>query len=406
MPAEPHASPPRSLTIAGLMSGTSADGIDVALCRINGAPPRLSAQIIAAHTVPYAPPLRERILRACEPPHSPVDSLCLLNVELADAFADAILRLIADAELSAAEVDLIASHGQTVWHAVDDAGQVQATLQIGEASVLAERTGITVIDNFRARDVAAGGQGAPLTGYVDWLLLRHEREWRAVQNIGGMGNVSFLPPLSDTDSPLLAFDTGPGNALIDSAVQLLTDGAQTYDRDGALARAGRVNGAWLKSLMDHPYYERQPPKTTGRELFGTPAARALVEQARAEGLPPADIVATLTALTAHSIADAYRRFAPASVAEVIVGGGGRLNPALLDMLTAALAPARVIAHEQTGIDGDFKEALVFAVLGYETWHNRPGTLPAQTGARQASVLGQITPGDNYAALIRRTWGGA
>ena len=388
------------MIIAGLMSGTSADGVDVALCDIHGQPDSLRANLVSGATFPYSRELRERILACCDPSESRVDDIGALHVDLAEAFADCVLAQLNHAGLSPEDLDLIASHGQTIWHNVLPGGQVSASLQIGEAAVIVERTGVTTISNFRARDIAAGGQGAPLTGYVDWLLLRHETRWRAVQNIGGMGNVTFLPPLSDTKSAPVAFDTGPGNALLDVAVTLLTDGAQTYDRDGTLAERGRLNEEWLDELLAHPYYQRGYPKTTGREMFGSAAALELVVAAQQRGLGAVDIIATLTALTASNIADAYARFAPARIDEVILGGGGRRNPVITRMLRQLLAPATVITHEDIGMDSDFKEALVFAVLAHETWQGRPATLPALTGARQPSVLGQITPGRNYADLLR------
>jgi anhydro-N-acetylmuramic acid kinase len=391
------------MLIVGLMSGTSADGIDAALCEISGSPPHLHAQIIHAITYAYPAGFQQRILDACLPEHSRVDRLCQLNADLGDLFASAVLQVIGEAGMSPAAVGLIGSHGQTVWHHVLPDGRVSATLQIGEAALIAERSGITTISNFRPRDVAAGGQGAPLTGYADWLLLRHPTGWRAVQNIGGMGNVTFLPPLSDSISAPLAFDTGPGNALIDGAVSRITGGTLTYDRDGLIAAGGRVDQDWLASLLDHPYYRRLPPKTTGRELFGAGLAIWLVEEGRLRGLDDAGIVATLTALTAASIADAYRQFAPSPVQDVILGGGGARNPTLIKMLRDYLHPAAVLKHEDIGLDSDNKEALVFALLAHETWHARPGTHPALTGARHAAVLGQIIPGQNYADLIRQTW---
>ncbi|PJF25326.1 MAG: anhydro-N-acetylmuramic acid kinase [Phototrophicales bacterium] len=352
----------------------------------------------------YPPDMRARILRACQSSTGHVDELCRLNVALGEQFADATLRLIAESGLRVDDVDLIGSHGQTVWHDVDASGQVTSTLQIGEASVIAERTGITTIHNFRPRDVAAGGQGAPLTGYADWLLLRHAAHWRAVQNIGGMGNVTLLPPLSDSESVPIAFDTGPGNALIDGAVNIVTDGMMPCDYNGRIARDGRVDSRWLEAMMSHPYFERQPPKTTGRELFGTDRAAQLVAEGQRRGLSDADIIATITALTAASIADALQRFAPQPVGEIIIGGGGVRNPALMEMLRDFLSPIEVKTHEYIGIDSDFKEALVFALLAHETWHARHGAHPSITGARHASILGQITPGKNYRNLIRRTWG--
>ncbi len=392
------------MIILGMISGTSADGIDAALCEFMGKPPQLQARIITAMTQPYPPEARQRVLDTCVPRMSRIDTICQLNYELAEHFAATALNLIERAGMEAADVDLIGSHGQTVWHNVLPDGTVNATLQLTEAAVLAERTGITTISNFRARDIAAGGQGAPLVSYLDWLLLRHPEHWRAVQNIGGIGNVTFLPPLSDESSPPLAFDTGPGNVLMDAAVTRLTNGAQTYDHDGAMAQSGQADTEWLERLLQHPYYQRQPPKTTGRELFGTEMALQLVEEGRGRGQTPQDIVATLTALTAHSIADAYQRFAPSQVGEVIVAGGGSNNPALLMMLRELVKPAPLLTHEDFGLSSDFKEAMLFALLAHETWHARPGNLPALTGARHPVVMGQITPGDHYVDLLKRTWG--
>jgi anhydro-N-acetylmuramic acid kinase len=391
------------MLIIGLMSGTSADGIDAALCEVSGAPPAIQARIVHAISEPFQVEFQRRIHRACDPKTSSADELCQLHFDLGERFAAATLRLIHDAKRQPQEIDLIGLHGQTVWHQVNPNGHVSATLQLTEAAVLAQRTGITTISNFRPRDVLVGGQGAPLTAYVDWLLLRHPTRWRAVQNIGGMGNVTFLPPLSDSKSAPLAFDTGPGNALIDGAVLLLSEGRHTYDRDGALAGSGRIDEEWLAQLLAHPYYARKPPKTTGRELFGSDMATALVAEGRAHGLDSASIVATITALTATSIAEAYRRFAPAPVTEIIIGGGGSHNRALLAMLESQLPSTTVLSHEDVGLDSDNKEALVFAVLAHETWHARPGNHPALTGARQTVVLGQITPGENYVDLIQRTW---
>lgn len=387
------------LRVIGLISGTSADGIDAALCEIDGAPPCVIARIIRGQILPYAPALRERVLAAMQAGCADARELAVLNVEIGKAFA------VAAKALGSEDVDLIGSHGQTIWHQVEPDGRVTATLQIGEAAVIAERTEITVINNLRARDIAAGGQGAPLVSYLDWLLLRHKTEWRAVQNIGGIGNVTFLPPLNEPDAPLIGFDTGPGNALLDNLAELLSDGRMSYDEGGQWAAQGRVDSDWLAEMMGHPYYHQPPPKTTGRELFSLEMADALREAGSKRGLDEASILATVTALTAESIAAAYRDFAPAPIAETILAGGGRLNRTLVAMLRQRLAPMSVSLSDDHGIDGDFKEALLCAVLAYETWHNRPGCRPEQTGAAHASVLGQITPGRNYADLIQRSWVG-
>lgn len=379
------------MIVVGLMSGTSADGIDAAVVEITGVSPHLEVRMLAFRSTAWPSEMRRRILRACQPGQAGADELCRLNFDLGEAFARAALDAIAAAGLEPDQVDLIGSHGQTVWHEVDREGRVHSTLQLGEAAVIAERTGVPTVSDFRARDVAAGGQGAPLIAYVDWLLLRHPTRARAIQNIGGIANVTYLPPGDDPDG-VLAFDTGPGNMLIDAAAARATEGALTFDQDGELAARGRVDEALVSEWLAHPYFRRPPPKSTGRELFGEVFFDSAWARARARGLEPADIVASLTALTARSIADAYRRFLPRPVEEVIVGGGGARNPALMRMLYQALAPARVMTHEDLGMDSDAKEAIAFAVLAYETWHGRPGNLPSVTGARRRVILGQITPG--------------
>jgi len=389
------------MLVLGLMSGTSADGIDIALCDIQTKNDRLGAQIIAGHTYPYTLELRQRILDSCDRTTSHVDAIAQLNFDLAESFADAIHEFARQYQISLSEVDLIGSHGHTLWHSVQANGRVSATFQIGEGAIIAERTGITTINNMRARDVACGGQGAPLTGYVDWLLLRHAQKWRAVQNIGGMGNVTFLPPLNEQNLTPIAFDTGPGNALIDVAVSYFTDGQQQYDKDSQLAQQGRIDEIWLDELLQHPYYQRDYPKTTGREMFGTEAALAMIDEAQQRGLSHYEIIATLTALTATNIVDAYKRFAPAPISEIILGGGGKHNPMIVSMISELLAPAKVMTHEDIGISSDFKEALVFAILAHETWYGRVGTLPSLTGADHAAILGQIIPARNYNALLHK-----
>jgi anhydro-N-acetylmuramic acid kinase len=371
------------------MSGTSADGVDVAVVEIEGAPPALQWRLLHHATLPHPPDLRAAILAATRPETSAVDDLCTLNVSLGERFAQAALAGIEAAGLAPTQVHLVGSHGQTVWHAPES--RPPATLQLGEAAVIAERTGIAVVSNFRARDMAVGGQGAPLVAYVDVLLLTHPEEIRAAQNIGGIGNVTFLPAANRSDLSPLAFDTGPGNVLLDYSAAHITGGRLTYDRDGALAAQGQVDNDLLVWLLDHPYFARRPPKSTGRELFGDAFARQVWQRGQDQGLVAADIMATLTALTAQSIARAYHSFLPCLPEVVIASGGGAYNPTLMRMLADALRPARLLPAAALGIPDDAKEALAFAILAYETWHGRPGNLPAATGARHPVILGQVTP---------------
>jgi anhydro-N-acetylmuramic acid kinase len=239
--------------------------------------------------------------------------------------------------------------------------------------------------------MAAGGQGAPLVPYIDLLLFGHADQFRAAQNIGGIGNVTFLPPFNRPDLSPLAFDTGPGNVLLDEAAARITNGDWTYDHDGELAAEGHVDPTLLADLLDQPYFQRKPPKSTGRELFNRAYAQAVWDRAAERSLSPTDVIATLTAFTAHSIAQAYRDFLPHPPAEVIVSGGGAANPTLMTMLQQALAPAILRLSDDLGVSSPAKEALAFAILAYETWHRRPGNLPAATGAHRAVILGQITP---------------
>ena len=382
------------MRVVGLISGTSADGIEAAVVELNGAPPTLAWQLVKHLHVAHPQTLRDEILACVRPETGTVDRLCALNFALGEAFARAALQAIEAAGLTPAQIDLIGSHGQTLWHIPADMPNA-STLQLGEPAVIAERTGITTIANFRTRDMAAGGHGAPLVAYVDTLLLSHPTLTRAAQNIGGIGNVTFLPPASNNQSDAsqqpFAFDTGPGNMLIDDAASRATQGAWTFDRDGALAARGRVDETLLAELMREPYLRQAPPKTTGRELFGAQFGARVWEKAHARGLRDEDIVATMTAFTARSIAQAYRDFLPVPPDQVIVSGGGAHNPVLMAMLRDQLAPAQVLRSDDLGLSSEAKEAIAFAVLAYETWFGRPGNLATATGARHPVVLGSITP---------------
>lgn len=369
--------------VIGLMSGTSVDGVDAALVRIRGGGPGVQIALEHFASYPFDPAVREEVFRLFRPETSDVVSICQMNFVLGEVFADAALRLMRDAGVEPAEVDLIGSHGQTVWHEpfpVERAGVRSAsTLQIGEPAVIAARTGVVTVGDLRVRDVAGGGQGAPLVPYLDYCLLRDGRVNRAVQNIGGIGNVTYLPAGCELEG-VRAFDTGPGNMLIDALTSHFF--GRPYDEGGVIAARGQVIPELLAELMNHPYLSLEPPKSTGRELFGVQFAAGL--HGRGE---PADLVATVTAFTARSIADAYHRFL-GPVDEVIVGGGGARNPTLMRMLAEALPGVRVMDHEGVGIDSDAKEAIAFALLANDCILGLPTNVPGATGAARA-VLGKI-----------------
>lgn len=400
------AHPSGSRLCIGLLSGTSADAIDAALVRITGAGPTARLELLAYEARPFPVPVRQELLLLFEQAPPAIARLATLHVVMGELFAEAAIALCQRVACPLSAVFVIGSHGQTVWHQPepDPALPVAArtTLQIGDPAVIALRTGVPVVADFRAADVAAGGQGAPLTPYFDWVVLRHPERNRAVQNIGGIANVTYLPAGGGLDD-LLAFDTGPGNLVIDGLVQLLTGGTRAYDRDGALAARGRVDRQLLDRLLADPYLAAPPPKTTGRERYGLPFARRLLaetgvpERALSDAAtPPAsrqralDLIATATAFTAHTIALSYQRWLP-PVDEVIVSGGGARNPLLLATLRRLLAPAPVVPLETLGLDSKAKEAMLFALLAHDACFGLPTNVPRATGAHRAVTLGSLTP---------------
>jgi anhydro-N-acetylmuramic acid kinase len=311
-----------------------------------------------------------------------------MNFRLGELFADAALGAIRAAGVEPRDVHLIGSHGQTIYHMPDAPPPGRSTLQIAEPCVIAERTGIVTVADFRVRDVAAGGQGAPLIPYVDFLLFRDPSRTRALQNIGGIGNVTVVTPSLDD---VFAFDTGPGNILIDEFVRAMSAGTQHFDRDGALARTGTVETGILGELLEHPYFKASPPKTTGREMFGEALVHKLFEATPREH--HVDMLATLTALTAHSIRMSYERFVfpKAEVSEVIMSGGGSQNPYLVESIRKLFEPVPVRLSDEFGIPADAKEAIGFAVLANETISGHPSNVPGATGASRRVVLGKIVP---------------
>ncbi len=374
------------MLIIGLMSGTSVDGVDAALVEINGAPPDLRVREIAFLTQPYDDAARAAVLDLCRP-DAPLLALGRAHTLLGHRFADATLAVLAQASLAPDKVSLVGSHGQTVYHA--PGGERPFTMQIGDPAIIAARTGIPTVADFRAADVAAGGQGAPLVPYPDWLMWHHPTRARALQNIGGIGNVTYLPAGGGPES-VVAFDTGPGNVLIDGIAARASDGAWRYDQDGALAARGQVDESLLAQLLAHPYLHQAPPKSTGRETFGADMVAQLWQQGQQRGLSPADLAATVTAFTAASIAAAYRRWLPTPPDEVYVCGGGADNPTLMRMIGERLG-STVRHYDESGYSSAAKEAVAFAVLAYETWHGRPGNLPQVTGASRPVILGHVTP---------------
>ena len=398
------------MRVIGLMSGTSADGIDAVLAEITGPAERPRMRQIAFESVPW--PQEERaVIGRLIAGQGDTRTVSRAGFTLGAQFAEAALRVVEGSELAIDEVDLIGSHGQTVWHEVEESGTVQSTLQIGEAAVIAERTGITTVADFRVADVAAGGQGAPLIPVFDQYFLRPAvglDGCRAVQNIGGIGNVTFLPP-AGSSREIVAFDTGPGNVLIDWAAAQATDGALRFDNDGALSARGRRNDALVERWLEHTYFQLPPPKSTGRELFSQALAKRYHLEAVEAGLSDADFAATVTELTAASIAESYRRYAPSPVAEVVVCGGGARNPVLLERLQAQVTQrcgrrASIVRYGAlAGAPGDetSKEALGFALLAWLAIRGEAGNVPACTGARGERVLGKIAPGRNFRQVLAK-----
>jgi anhydro-N-acetylmuramic acid kinase len=368
----------------GVMSGTSLDGVSTALVKLRDDPPNFpTAELVAFRQEPYTAAERGAIIDGIAR-GTPKD-LAFLHVALGERFAGAVLALLAQARVSPRELSFVASHGQTIWH---EPGR--ATLQLGDAAVLAERLGVRVVSDFRARDVAAGGQGAPLVPLADVLLFGHEQHGRWLLNLGGMANVTWVPRRGDT-AGALAFDTGPGVAVIDAVTRKIDPDAP-FDRDGERARRGRPAGKVLDALLADSYFDQPPPKSTGRERFGIEYADTLLARVRKAGGSDNDAIATATALTVEAIGRAITRWGSSdSSAELVISGGGAKNPALVERLAARVQPRPVVLFEQLFFEGEAKEAVAFAFLGFETVLGKPGNLPAATGARGPRILGHVTP---------------
>jgi anhydro-N-acetylmuramic acid kinase len=388
------------MVVAGIMSGTSADGIDVALCRISRARTRPQIELVRHRAFPYAAALRRAVLAAQDAHNTSAAELARLNWRLGEAYGDA-----AQATAQGYALDLVGCHGQTIYHqgiAKPYAGRsIACTWQLGEPALIAAAVHAPVVSNFRPADMVAGGQGAPLVPLLDATLFAHPRRARVLQNLGGIANLTLVPPggaLDQVLARLIAFDTGPANMVIDALAQRLFN--KPYDRGGHLAATGTPNEAVLTTLLRDPYYRRNPPKSAGREQYGAVFVERVLSLARRQRLASHDILTTATALTSRSIALAYKQFVAPYVGntpgntpvDYIVAGGGTRNETLMRMLAADLAPfgCRVQTTDDHGIPSEAKEAVAFALLAWQTWHRLPGNVPAATGATHPAILGQVT----------------
>ncbi len=368
-----------------LISGTSADGIDTVLVRLTE-DQRLGVELLAGQTFAYPRDLRQEILEVCAGTPRSLEELCRLDDRIAEEFAQCALQLLAEAGYRPDQIAFLASHGQTVWHRPPTPHSLGYSWQMGRGAVIARKTGITTIANFRRADIEQGGQGAPLVPMLDWLLFTHDQEVRVAQNIGGIANLTYLPPQATADQ-VLGFDNAPGNVLLDLAMQLLFQ--RDYDADGQVARSGRICHPLVALWLKDAFVQAPPPKSTGREWFSPAYLHQRLEEAQSYALKPQDVIASLTEFTARAIAHSYRQFLPSLPHTVIVSGGGSRNGFLLERLQFWLGDTKLVTSEQMGIASDCKEAIAFALLGYLRLHNRPGNLPRVTGASQAVPLGEI-----------------
>ncbi len=378
------------MKVIGLMSGTSVDGIDTVLVDLEGKELDLKVQLVAGETYAYPPEIRTKILQVCSGESLSIAELATLDDAIASSFAQAAQNI----QQGYPQAELIGSHGQTVYHRPPGSPQqaLGYSLQLGRGEVIANTTGIPTISNFRAADIAAGGQGAPLVAKVDAYLLSHSQKHRAIQNIGGIGNVTYLPPNTELnwEKQVFGWDTGPGNVLLDLAVQKLTHESQTYDHNGQWAAQGTPCKKLVNQWLKQDFFLQPPPKSTGRELFGADYLAKCWQEAQEVTLSEADWLATLTEFTVASIVQSYGNFLPQIPDEVLLCGGGSRNSYLRQRLQAELTSAKVLTTDEVGLNGNYKEAIAFAVLAYWRFHcSISGNLPSVTGAKQPILLGEI-----------------
>ena len=377
------------MKVIGLMSGTSADGIDAALVDITGRSARLTVRLLQYTSIAFPRKLQTHILQTCESGDGP--EVCDLNVTLGERFAKATLKLIKLAGLTERDIHLVGSHGQTLYH--HPRASTRSTLQIGEPSIIAERTGITTVSDFRPRDMAAGGEGAPLTPYAHQVLFQHKTRSRLIVNLGGICNVTYIPS-KNIHGNIVAFDVGPANMMINSAINRSSKGKAAQDTNGATAAKGRPDEALLRTLLRHRFLKRHPPKSTGREEFGDAYVQQVMRDAKRDKMRNEDLLATLTAFTALA-ARASQQFLPGPVDEVLLAGGGARNRTLVKEFCTAFSPIPVHTVDAYGWNNQAIEATAFAIMAYQTIRGMPNNLPSVTGARHSVVMGKIIPGRSF-----------
>ena len=382
-----------SRMVVGLMSGTSADGVDAALCRITGHGTKSKIEQLGFVFQPFAPEIRREILRLASGGEATAADFCRMNFLLGQLYVQAVEALCAQTGTAPEQIDLIGSHGQTFWHIPVPETYLgyrfRSTFQLGEGSVLAQRFGCPVVSDFRVRDVAAEGLGAPLVPYSEFLIYRSETECVALQNIGGIGNITCLSPACRLED-VFAFDTGPGNMVMDAVYAALTGGEKTFDEGGAYAARGKVHQGLMERLMADPYLSRKPPKTTGREYYGPDFVAKILDYARQEHISGPDLMATVTDYTAQTIRYSVEHYFPRRPDRLIIGGGGSMNKTLVKAIARALPDCRVMTNEDLGYDSNAKEAVAFAVLANEAIFAQANNVPTVTGAKNPVVMGKIS----------------